>query len=575
MSTATARPLNALTEEPGIRFVAEGLDCERRFIRDGWLDPVRMNNAGADAGLRGEHFSEDSHSFLFAYICTAAARGDQLSIEKVEQLAATQGVLMTAEDVRFIVKGQFEPVATPCGTLEELAREIVAHHNQVQRYRDLQRQAAEILDRDPGPPKTPKKDSWPAPPDAAAYHGPAGELVALIDPATEADPVAVLISFLVAFGNAIGRSAYFMADGARHFANMFAVLIGATSKGRKGTSWNRQAEILRDVDQEWAPRIMGGLSSGEGLIWAVRDPIIKKEKKKGKNGEPDTVEFVVVDSGESDKRLMILESEFAGVLKVLSREGNNLSVIVRQAWESGELRSITKNAPAQATNAHISIIGHITGDELREKLDSNETTNGLGNRFLWFAVRRSKELPDGGCIPRDQVEPISRTVAAAVDFAKTCGQMTRDAEAKATWHAIYHDLSEAKPGLAGSLTSRSEAQVMRLAMIYALLDRSVVIRQVHLEAALAVWEYCEASVTWCFGSKIGNTTADTIIDALTQAGAAGMSRTEISSLFGRNLPSEKLSTALKTLLDRGLARRDFVRQDDGKGGRPIEMWWKV
>jgi hypothetical protein len=46
----------------------------------------------------------------------------------------------------------------------------------------------------------PVPDDWPAPPDPAAYHGLAGEIVNRIAPHTEADPVAILSQLLVAFG---------------------------------------------------------------------------------------------------------------------------------------------------------------------------------------------------------------------------------------------------------------------------------------------------------------------------------------------------------------------------------------
>src|SRR5438309_1857285 len=58
--------------------------------------------------------------------------------------------------------------------------------------------------------------------------------------------------------------------------------------------------------------------------------------------------------------------------------------------------------------------------------------------------------------------------------------------------------------MAGAMTSRAEAQVMRLAMIYALLDCSEAIRVEHLEAALAVWQYAEASVNHVFGGSAGH-----------------------------------------------------------------------
>ena len=88
------------------------------------------------------------------------------------------------------------------------------------------------------------------------------------------------------------------------------------------------------------------------------------------------------------KRLAVAEGEFANVLKVMAREGNTLSPVLRSAWDYGNLRSMTKNSEARATGAHISIIGHITKDELRRLLTETEQANGFGNRFLWLAVRR-------------------------------------------------------------------------------------------------------------------------------------------------------------------------------------------
>ena len=58
---------------------------------------------------------------------------------------------------------------------------------------------------------------------------------------------------------------------------------------------------------------------------------------------------------------------------------------------------------------------------------------------------------------------------------------------------VYPALSAEQPGLLGAITARAEAQTMRLALIYALLDGAGEIDRVHIEAALAVWAFCEAS----------------------------------------------------------------------------------
>ena len=111
--------------------------------------------------------------------------------------------------------------------------------------------------------------AWPAAPAEIAYHGPLGELVHQLEPHTEADPVAVLTQLLVTFGNAIGRTPYVSVEADRHYPNLFSVLVGDTSKARKGTSWGQARRVTSEVDESWESRIMGGLSSGEGLIAQV------------------------------------------------------------------------------------------------------------------------------------------------------------------------------------------------------------------------------------------------------------------------------------------------------------------
>ena len=113
---------------------------------------------------------------------------------------------------------------------------------------------------------------WPKPPSEEAYHGLAGDVVRQIEPSTEADAVGVLVQFVVGFGSAVGSGLSVLADGHHHRPNEFVVTVGDTSRARKGTAWRRVRPILAHGDPGWADeRITGGLSSGEGLIWEIRD----------------------------------------------------------------------------------------------------------------------------------------------------------------------------------------------------------------------------------------------------------------------------------------------------------------
>jgi hypothetical protein len=393
-------------------------------------------------------------------------------------------------------------------------------------------------------------DNYPAPLADAAFHGLAGEVVRMIEPHTEADPAALLFQFLAGFGNIIGRDAFMMADGARHCMNLFGVLVGQSSKGRKGTSWNQIARLLERVDEEWKSGcVKSGLNSGEGLIFHVRDAISNISQE---GNDPGDCKERITDAGVADKRLFLAEGEFASTLKVMEREANTLSPIIRMAWDGGILSSLTKNTPVKSTGAHITFIGHITRDELLRYLNQTEAANGFANRFCWLAVRRSKCLPDGGRIHTVNFEDITGRLKSAVDFARDAGELTRDAAATLLWHSAYPLLSEGKPGMLGAVTGRSEAQVMRLSAIYALLDESRIIRPAHHHAAIALWDYCVRSTRWIFGTATGDKNADKLLEALRQAGPAGLTRMQITiDIFKRHLNTNALTASLRILQETG------------------------
>src|SRR5205814_1150173 len=169
---------------------------------------------------------------------------------------------------------------------------------------------------------------FPEPMSEVAFHGLAGDIVRRIEPHTEADSAALLIQTLVIFGNVGGRGAYAVADGSRHTTNLYAVLVGKSSKSRKGTSLAHVLRVFERADEQWKQNCIGhGLSSGEGLIWAVRDPIMKRVRQKNGSYSDE-----VADAGVNDKRLCVHEGEFANVLKVIPRDGNTLSPVIRSAW---------------------------------------------------------------------------------------------------------------------------------------------------------------------------------------------------------------------------------------------------
>jgi hypothetical protein len=277
-------------------------------------------------------------------------------------------------------------------------------------------------------------------------------------------------------------------------------------------------------------------------------------------------EVVQVDAGEPDKRILIIEPEFAVTLKVIAREGNILSGLIRQAWDSGDLGTLTKQSPLRATGAHVSVIGHITEEELRRYLTETERANGFANRFLWLNVRRSKLLPRGAPVPDALLTGFLPELRDVVAQARAIETLARDEAAEALWAEVYPTLSAEEPGLVGAILNRAEAQVLRLSTLYALLDRAPAIGVPHLRAALAVWDYAAASARRIFGPRLGVPLADVILEALRTQGP--LSATAISALFARHRSAEEIHHAL-ALLDRLGRARPATR---ATRGRPATHW---
>jgi hypothetical protein len=399
---------------------------------------------------------------------------------------------------------------------------------------------------------------WPESPGDEAFYGLAGDTVRTVAPHTEADSIALLVHLLVMFGNVIGPRAHYMVGETKHALNLFAIFVGKTGKGRKGTAHDQVIALFRIAAAEWNARVQSGLTSGEGLINAVRDP------------SPERIvagKRVPADPGVDDKRLLTFESEFSSVIRNANRPGNILSATLRQAWDSGDLRVMAKNNPDVATGAHISIVGHISKEELQAELSSTDRANGFGNRFLYIGVARSKYLPEGGNLDPAERAASATRLRTAIDFAKTVDAMRRDDNARGLWAEVYPRLSDGQAGLAGAMLSRAEAQVLRLSCIYSLLDLSAVIRVEHLSAALALWAYVEGSVRYIFGTALGHPTADEILKAL-RTNSAGLTRTEIRDLFDKHAKAAEIAVGLNLLRELGLARC----QKEKTQGRPIERW---
>jgi hypothetical protein len=409
----------------------------------------------------------------------------------------------------------------------------------------------------------PEAPALPPRPALALEHGIVGDFMRRVEFETEAHPVALASTLLVALGSVIHRGPHYVVGRTRHHVNLFLAVVGNTGAGRKGTGGDIVADCVRLADPYWAEACQSpNLVSGEGVIDALRDRVEKIVPKKG--GGPDEFETVVVDPGIEDKRLLITCAELVSAFKAGNRENSVLSQTLREAWDGKTLRTMAKNAARTATDPHLSIIGHATRHELVKVARESDIFGGTYNRFLFVLSERARLLPHGGDL--DDLGTVPARIADVVTFARTVGRMRRTPEADRLWETVYGELTTTTGSdLLAAVLSRGEAQTLRLSMLFALAAGRAEITADDLAAALDLWRYSAASARVIFAG-VQDGLFNRIVETITAE--PGITRTGLHKRLGWKLGSGQLLEALARVRAAGLATCEKLQT----AGRPSERW---
>jgi hypothetical protein len=391
-----------------------------------------------------------------------------------------------------------------------------------------------------------RRDGFPVA-DEAMFYGLAGRVVEAMDPYTEAGRVPVLASFLTGYAAMAGRTGYFVVGATRHYPLIWTLLVGGTSLGMKGTAWNTAVPFLATVDHGFlVGNVLRGLSSGEGLIDQVRDETVNA---KGEVAKP----------GVTDKRLLLVLGEFRRVMAQMKRDTNTLADVLREAWDCPAVLTVPnrEDNALTASAPHIGITAHVTPGEFRTKVDPAELAGGSLNRFLFIAARQSKDINDERCLPEAERDTLGAAIQASLAAARRGGQrlFRRTPEAQRLYAEAAPLLknptgarTEDDEGRVATVVTRGRPHVLRLALVYALLDEADVIDAPHMHAALALWRYSVDSALWLFRETPVEVDLTRLREFIDTAGPAGRGRTEISvDLFARHKSSDQLNELISQL----------------------------
>lgn len=418
-------------------------------------------------------------------------------------------------------------------------------------------------------------------PSEAMLYGLAGDVGKAAAATTEASPCAVCMGFLSFLSAMAGRDIYLSVGNTRHHARLFTLHVGRSSRGRKGDALSLVHRIRHAIDKRELTQgtvggsvlgqvHTGGLSSREGLVMFIHDGF-----RQGKEETPAI----------ADKRLWVVESEFANVLQQAKRDGNTLSSALRDAWDGVSIRPATKSSRTWTTDPHIAIAGAITPSELNEMMKARELSNGFANRFLIFWAERERLIPfpqatDDATLTRlvDRTEAVLKFMRGGYPTESDTRRMLMSEDAQAAYNKLYRGELNNSTGsnkLDGIL-ERRPPMLLRLAMLFALTDLSLTITPPHIKAAAAWVAYYADSVRYIFREAATSeadierlaAASEKLFGYLTRKGEA--TRKEITNeCFGKRAPAGGLDAVIAELLNSTPPKIESVQlpRSDGLVGK--------
>lgn len=389
-------------------------------------------------------------------------------------------------------------------------------------------------------------------PDPECLYGLVGEVALAGSDDTETNPYAIAANFMAYLSCAVGRGVYLPIGNTRHHARLFCLHIGRSGRGRKGDALSlvfRIDETLRAKDAAFAPQVhRGGLSTREGLAALIHDSY-----RQGRQDVPAI----------EDKRLWVVESEFANVLHQGRRDGNTLSAALRDCWDGVDLKPATKSNRIYASDPHVCLSGAISPGELTGLMTARELTNGFANRFLMIWAERTRMQPFPKETPQPVVEHLARRALDVLAFVGADRYQDRhhlrmglSPQAQSQYSQLYRgelngDLGD---GTISALLERRAPMLLRLAMLLALTDLQTCIDVPHIDAAAAWIRYATASVRYVFVSAAEEAKQAKVLELsnrvlifLRERGQA--SRSQISAdCFRGKAPKALIDSSLEHLL---------------------------
>ena len=376
----------------------------------------------------------------------------------------------------------------------------------------------------------------------------------LVKDTTEAADAFHFAAFLQVMGCTLGRRLHVYHAG-RQFPNFYTCLVGRSGLTRKDTTTSRGRAVLDALhaypDDEKDPsfKVVRGIRSYEGLLDEL--------------------------AGERKVRLIQL-GELLSLFAKASQQ--NLSTIIPALTELYDCPDLL-NPPVHqdvtpAREPFLSIMAGTTQDWLQKALTERDIYGGFANRWLYFYGLPKDPMPNPPKVDKKEQAALVQSLNEIRNWADSVpdGEVTISDDANTLFDGYYREYYRRcqQPGLIPTLVVRIQDFIWKIALLYAADSLSEAISADHLEAAIAVGNYLEASVAEVFANfGSSNTKAQEmrLLDFLRSEGEPVPEREVYRRL---KVSAKELEDLVLPLTRIGIIHNSFMKTEKGRRVRTYE-----
>ncbi len=376
---------------------------------------------------------------------------------------------------------------------------------------------------------------------AIAWRGLFGEYRDLVADTTEASDSFHYAAFCQVLGCTIGKRLH-----AYHanqlYPNFYICMVGRTGLTRKDTCWARANDFLdrlhadSDSDKNRQFRVIRGIRSYEGLLSEL--------------------------SGERKVRLILLGELLSLFTKAKQESLGNIIPQLTELYDCpGRVNPPVLKDPADCRQPFLSIMAGTTQAWLQKALTERDIYGGFANRWCYFYGLPKDPMPNPPKVDPDKRNKLVQELNQIRSWAEGVpnGEVTISDEANALFEKYYQEYYRRcqQEGLIPTLIVRIQDFIWKIALLYAADAMSETISRDHLEAAIAVGNYLEASVAEVFanfGESRGKQAETRLLEYLKGKGQPIPYRIVHRNL---NFSSAELQTVVEPLIKLGLIKNQY------------------